>query len=143
MIVALRLFLLLALLTPTAVGALSPWMVFFNPGGARIRGSFGATLDSAAAWYRNTDIRSFRVIGFADRSGSSETNRRLSLSRAEAVKAGLVRRGVPARMIQVEAKGENDPLVETRDGVPDYQNRRVEIVAERMCRPPPKNVPVC
>ena len=65
------------------------------------------------------------------------------MRRAAAVKAGLVRRGVPAEIIKVEARGEAEPLVDTRDGVPDFQNRRVAIIAGRICRPPPENVPVC
>jgi outer membrane protein OmpA-like peptidoglycan-associated protein len=139
-----RLTALLALLVPSAAMALSPWMVFFGHGSARISAQFEVTLGHAAAWHRNTDIRSFRVTGFTDTSGSSEANLRLALQRAEVVKEALIRRGVPRDIIHVEATRETiGLLVETRDGVTHRENRRVEIIAERMCRPPPENVLVC
>ena len=53
---------------------------------------------------------------------------RLSQRRAEAIKAELVKNGVPANEISVVAKGESQPLVPTADGVREPQNRRVQIV---------------
>ncbi|CAA9210681.1 MAG: hypothetical protein AVDCRST_MAG93-9 [uncultured Chloroflexia bacterium] len=140
-----RLSTLLLLLVPSMAAALSPWMVFFDQGSARIHTQFNVTLDHVAAWHRNTDIRMFRVTGFTDTSGPTEANMRLALQRAEAVKAAMVDRGIPRGVIQAEAKGEATDrlLVETGDGVAHRENRRVEIIAERMCRPPPENVPVC
>ena len=52
----------------------------------------------------------------------------LSLKRANAVKAAMVKQGVPADQISVVGKGETQPLVQTPDGVREPQNRRVEIV---------------
>jgi outer membrane protein OmpA-like peptidoglycan-associated protein len=53
---------------------------------------------------------------------------RLSQRRADAVKAELVKLGIPASEITTVAKGESDPLVPTADGVREPRNRRVEIV---------------
>lgn len=64
----------------------------------------------------------------ADRSGPSAYNRRLSRLRAEVVAAELMRHGVRAEQITFRAFGEARPLVPTRDGVAEPQNRRVEIV---------------
>ena len=52
----------------------------------------------------------------------------LSLRRAEAVKANMIKQGIPASAIVVIGKGESQPLVPTADGVREPQNRRVEIV---------------
>ena len=70
------------------------------------------------------------------------TTLRLSERRAEAVKAELIRLGVPATVITTVGKGEEDPLVPTKDGVREAQNRRVEIVIPRPPKPaePPKPV---
>jgi len=40
----------------------------------------------------------------------------------------MIRLGVSAAEITTEAKGETEPLVPTADGVPEPQNRRVEIL---------------
>jgi outer membrane protein OmpA-like peptidoglycan-associated protein len=68
------------------------------------------------------------LTGHADRSGSAQYNMRLSQRRADAVKAELVKLGIPAGDIVTVAKGETDPLVPTADGVREPRNRRVEIV---------------
>jgi outer membrane protein OmpA-like peptidoglycan-associated protein len=68
------------------------------------------------------------LTGHADRAGPSDYNFGLSRRRADAVKAELVRLGVSSAEITTEAKGESEPLVPTADGVPEAQNRRVEIL---------------
>lgn len=70
------------------------------------------------------------VTGHADRSGSSDYNLRLSQRRAEAVRAELQRAGVSSGQITTSGRGEEEPLVETPDGVREPQNRRAEIVME-------------
>ena len=67
------------------------------------------------------------ATGHTDSTGPTSYNERLSLRRAEAVKAYLVDRGVPSNLIYVEGKGEAQPVADnrTRDG--RAQNRRVEI----------------
>ncbi|MDG4603858.1 MAG: OmpA family protein [Defluviicoccus sp.] len=71
------------------------------------------------------------VVGHTDRAGPEDYNLRLSKRRADAVKAELVRLGVPANQITAEGRGEADPLVPTADGVREAQNRRVEITHAR------------
>lgn len=71
------------------------------------------------------------VVGHTDRAGPEDYNLRLSKRRADAVKAELVRLGVPANQITAEGRGEADPLVPTADGVREPQNRRVEITHAR------------
>lgn len=68
-----------------------------------------------------------QVIGHTDSSGSDAVNNPLSLDRAEAVRDYLSRHGVPAARIQVEGRGEREPVAD--NGSPDgrAQNRRVEI----------------
>ena len=46
------------------------------------------------------------VVGFADGIGSDDSNRELSLVRAESVKAYLVGQGVPAANLTIDARGE-------------------------------------
>ena len=97
---------------------------------------------SAADEYKRTGSTRIVATGHTDLSGSPQYNLRLSERRAEAVKAELVRLGVPATVITTIGKGEEDPLVPTKDGVREAQNRRVEIVIPRPPKPaePPKPV---
>jgi outer membrane protein OmpA-like peptidoglycan-associated protein len=64
-------------------------------------------------------------------SGTAAYNQKLSVRRADAVKAELVRLGVPAASITAIGRGESNPLVPTADGVREPQNRRVEIQIQR------------
>ncbi len=67
------------------------------------------------------------VIGHSDRTGEANYNRSLSLRRADAVAGLLVKQGVPQECIDIRYYGESDPLIPTRDGVPEPRNRRVEV----------------
>jgi outer membrane protein OmpA-like peptidoglycan-associated protein len=67
------------------------------------------------------------VIGHTDRVGTVQFNDALSLRRAERARDELVKAGVPADRIQIEGRGEREPLIPTADEVPEPRNRRVEI----------------
>ncbi|MBX3650354.1 MAG: OmpA family protein [Burkholderiales bacterium] len=67
------------------------------------------------------------VIGHTDRVGAVEYNDKLSLQRAERVRADFLKRGVPEGAVSVAGRGEREPLVATPDETPEARNRRVEI----------------
>lgn len=67
------------------------------------------------------------VIGHADTVGGNAVNDPLSLQRAESVKQTLLAAGIKASSLVVIGRGEREPLVPTRDDVPELRNRRVEI----------------
>lgn len=104
------------------------YLVFFDWDKADIRPEARRIIETAAANRKTANITRLEVTGHADRSGADSYNERLSMRRAEAVRAELVRLGVPANEIAIFAKGEREPLVQTADGVREPQNRRVEIV---------------
>lgn len=68
-------------------------------------------LDDAADKLKAVDLVSVRVIGHTDPEGSAAYNERLSLQRAETIKALLVTRGVPADKIGIEGRGKREPVV--------------------------------
>jgi outer membrane protein OmpA-like peptidoglycan-associated protein len=67
------------------------------------------------------------VIGYTDTLGDLRFNQALSLSRATAIRAALVRDGVDPAAISVAGRGKLDLLVPTADQVAEARNRRVEI----------------
>ena len=68
------------------------------------------------------------VIGFTDTLGDLTSNQALSVSRAVAIRAALVRDGVDRDAISVAGRGKLDLLVPTADQVAEQRNRRVEII---------------
>ena len=68
------------------------------------------------------------VVGHTDAVGSDASNDALGLQRAEAVRAALVRLGVPASDVHAISRGKRELAVPTPDGVAEPRNRRVEIV---------------
>jgi len=68
------------------------------------------------------------VNGYADTSGTPAYNKGLSMRRAQAVAAQLVKDGVPKAEISIQWFGDTVLLVPTGPGVREPQNRRVEII---------------
>lgn len=85
----------------------------------------GELLDQIKSGQR--DVAGVTVAGHADRAGPPDYNLNLSERRAQNVAAELIKGGVPARVIQTEGYGEEQPAVETGDGVPLQANRRAII----------------
>lgn len=70
-----------------------------------------AVLDDLMSQIAGLDIEVILSTGYADRIGSDKFNEKLSLKRAEAVKAYLVSKGVDAGLVKTEGLGERDPVV--------------------------------
>ena len=67
------------------------------------------------------------VIGHTDAVGAGQYNDKLSLQRAERVRAELIRLGIAPDNVTAEGRGKREPLVTTADGIAEPMNRRVEI----------------
>jgi OOP family OmpA-OmpF porin len=67
-------------------------------------------LDDLAAKIEGMNVEVVVATGYTDRIGSDKYNDRLSLRRAQAVKAYLVSKGVPAQKVYTEGKGKRDPV---------------------------------
>lgn len=106
------------------------FLVFFDWNSAALTPQASGIVATAAESVKQGKIARIVATGHADRSGPRNYNQGLSNRRAAAVKAQLVKLGIPAASIAVIAKGETDPLVPTADGVREPQNRRVEILLQ-------------
>jgi len=84
-------------------------------------------LDDLANKVKSINLEVVIAIGHTDSIGSDAYNQKLSVRRAESVKAYLVSKGVEPNRIYTEGKGEKQPVAsnKTKDG--RQKNRRVEI----------------
>ncbi len=104
------------------------YLVFFDWDRADLTDRAREVIAEAARNAAQTDVTRISVDGYADTSGTHRYNTALSLRRAKAVAAELVRDGVKQPMIGVDGLGDTRLLVATGPGVREPQNRRVEIV---------------
>ena len=70
----------------------------------------------------------FRIEGHTDITGSAETNRTLSLARANSVRDYLAAQGVEAQRISVVGLGPDQPIADNTTSQGRARNRRVEII---------------
>jgi OOP family OmpA-OmpF porin len=67
------------------------------------------------------------AVGHTDSVGSDAYNQKLSVRRAEAIKAYLVSKGIEKNRIYTEGKGEKQPVADNKTNEGRAKNRRVEI----------------
>ncbi len=86
-----------------------------------------AKLEDLVSKLQGTDIEVIVATGHTDWTGTDAYNMKLSMRRANAVKAFLVSKGIPESRVFTEGKGERQPVADnkTRDG--RAKNRRVEV----------------
>jgi OOP family OmpA-OmpF porin len=114
---------------PTAP-AVRNFLVFFDFDRSTLTPRAAAIVKEAANVAKAGNNARVTCTGHTDTAGPANYNLALSLRRANTVKDALVREGVPAGQIAVVGRGEESLLVQTRDGVREPQNRRVEIVIQ-------------
>lgn len=102
-------------------------VLLFNTGAYALDSRNEAVLDQASRLYREGQPIIMMVSGSTDAVGQPADNLLLSQRRATAVVRGMIARGIPAERTQILAKGESNPAVPAQRGVPEPQNRRVEI----------------
>ena len=100
---------------------------FFDFDKATLKPEGKATLNDLASKIKGIKLETLITTGHTDSIGSDAYNQRLSLRRANAVKAYLVSQGVAADRIVVEGKGETKPVADNKTAAGRAKNRRVEV----------------
>ena len=107
--------------------------VNFDTNSAQLKAESTTILDQAVEVLNQQAAVSVRVEGHTDSRGTDAYNQRLSVRRAEAVKAYLVSKGIPANRIYTEGKGKRQPVKNCTGGMSKAlvaclePNRRVEV----------------
>lgn len=107
----------------------------FDFGSAKLTAEGTQQLDRLIASAKEMDLQSVSLTGYTDPLGTISGNIKLSLDRAQAVRAYLQANGFPKVPISVEGKGAADPIVALADCPASGQaqidclapNRRVEV----------------
>ncbi len=101
--------------------------VSFDFDSARLRPDSDGVLAELYAGLSADKRQSIVVEGHTSSEGKRDHNQALSLARAQAVVADLVRRGLDKRRLRATGRGPDEPLASNQDEAGRALNRRVEI----------------
>lgn len=102
--------------------------VLFELGQTELQPSARSNLDDVAELLLSEPDKRVRIEGHTDASGPAGVNERISLERAEAVKAALVGMGVAADRITAIGMGEEFPIASNDSAEGRSRNRRVDVI---------------
>ncbi len=86
-----------------------------------------AKLDDLYAKLQDVKYEVITATGHTDSVGSAAYNQKLSMRRAQAVKAYLTKKGVDAKNVFADGKGKSRPVASNKTAAGRAKNRRVEI----------------
>ena len=108
---------------------LSPltFLVYFGFNGTTLDTTANSVLGTASNVIKDTKPKVVSVTGHTDRAGSSNYNSALAEKRANIVAGALSKLGVSGRLMTIGSLGENASAVDTKNGMKESGNRRVEV----------------
>ncbi|MEJ2115687.1 MAG: OmpA family protein, partial [Gammaproteobacteria bacterium] len=106
--------------------------LLFATGGASLKPLSQRRLEPLVQYLQGNSKREIIIEGHTDSLGETESNKRLSLQRADAVKEFLITRGVEAKRIETRGFGEEVPVATNTTNAGRSLNRRVEVVIKTL-----------
>jgi OOP family OmpA-OmpF porin len=100
---------------------------FFDFNKAVLKPEAKARLDELVGKLAGVGLEVVIAVGHTDAIGGDAYNQKLSIRRAEAVKAYLVTSGIEPNRIYTEGKGKRQPVADNQTAEGRAKNRRVEI----------------
>ena len=100
---------------------------FFDTDKSVLKPEGKAKLDDLVSKIAGINLEVIIAVGHTDSDGSDAYNQKLSVRRAEAVKAYLLGKGVEKNRVYTEGKGEKQPVADNKTKEGKAKNRRVEI----------------
>ena len=100
---------------------------FFDTAKAVLKPEAKAKMDDLVGKIKAITLEVVISVGHTDSVGGDAYNQKLSVRRAEAVKAYLVSKGIEANRVYTEGKGKKQPVADNKTAEGRAKNRRVEI----------------
>ena len=100
---------------------------FFDFDKSVLKADGKAKLDDLVGKVKAINLEVIIAVGHTDSAGSDAYNQKLSVKRAEAVKAYLTTKGIEKNRVYTEGKGEKQPVADNKTDAGRSKNRRVEI----------------
>jgi len=100
---------------------------FFDFDKSALKKEGKAKLDDLVGKVKGINLEVIIAVGHTDSVGSDAYNQKLSVRRAESVKAYLVSKGIEKNRVYTEGKGEKQPVADNKTKEGRAKNRRVEI----------------
>jgi OmpA-OmpF porin, OOP family len=100
---------------------------FFAANSAVLKAAGKAKLDDLVGKVKAINLEVIVAVGHTDSKGSDASNQKLSVRRAEAVKAYLVSKGIEKNRVYTEGKGSKQPVADNKTAEGRAKNNRVEI----------------
>ena len=100
---------------------------FFDVNKSVVKPEGKAKMDDLVGKIKDINLEVIIGVGHTDSDGGDAANQKLSVARAEAVKAYLVSKGIEKNRVYTEGKGEKQPVADNKTKEGKAKNRRVEI----------------
>lgn len=100
---------------------------FFDFDKAVLKPEAKVKLDDLVSKLAPINLEVIIAVGHTDGIGSDAYNNKLSVRRAESVKAYLVSKGIEPNRVYTEGKGKKQPIADNKTAEGRAKNRRVEI----------------
>ncbi|HEX7503298.1 MAG TPA: OmpA family protein, partial [Acidobacteriota bacterium] len=104
--------------------------ILFDLNSAHIKAESKPVLEEVLGLMKSEPSWKLTIEGHTDSTGNSDYNQKLSLQRADAVKAYLLAAGIQAGFLQTRGFGSSKPVADNASELGRAQNRRVELVRQ-------------
>ena len=102
--------------------------IYFATGKTHILDSSEPALNDLYGFLSARPNQRIRIVGHTDNIGSDSSNQILSEGRCKEVRQSMIGRGIAPERIEIEGRGERDPILPNTSEENRQLNRRVEIV---------------